>query len=161
MAYDAFVSITSIKGESTDAQHMGWIEVLNHELRQRQHIYKFPDSCGGTRGCRTEFFHFVFRKEIDASTPLLYLACAQGRHIDEVVLDICKPRGHKACLMRYMFQNCMIRLVSTLGTQYHTRELVWIDFGKIQWDYVQHNRVTGLPMGHIEAGWDRQTNSIM
>jgi type VI protein secretion system component Hcp len=53
----------------------------------------------------------------------------------------------------------MIRLVSTLGNRYQGLDLVWIDFGKVQWDYSLQNRSGGYPMGHIAAGWNLQTNS--
>ncbi|MGD9367636.1 MAG: type VI secretion system tube protein Hcp [Desulfobacteraceae bacterium] len=159
MAFDAFISISSIEGESNDDRHKGWIEVLAYGLGARQRIIKAPSSCGGACAGRADFLNLVFKKEIDASTPLLSLACAQGRHIDKVVLDICRAAGDKMNFMQYRFHNCIIRLVSTLGNQYQNWDLVWIDFRKVFWDYIPINRTTGGPMGHILAGWNRQTNS--
>ena len=159
MAFDAFIKLRSIEGESGDDRHKGWIEVLKYGLGHRQRISTAPSSCGGVCAGRADFFNLVFKKEVDAATPLLSLACAEGRHIDEVVLDICRAGGDKMSFMQYRFQNCMISLVSTLNNQYLGLELVWIDFGKVQWDYILQNRAGGYPMGHIAAGWNLQTNS--
>ncbi|MEJ2156629.1 MAG: type VI secretion system tube protein Hcp [Desulfobacteraceae bacterium] len=159
MAFDAFIKFSSIEGESNDDRHKGWIEVLKYGLGKRQHITKAPSSCGGACAGRADFLNLVFKKEIDAATPLLTLACAEGRHIDEVVLDICRAGGEKLSFMQYRFQNCIIQLVSTLGNRNQGLDLVWVDFGKVIWDYTLQSRSHGGPMGHIMAGWDRQTNS--
>ncbi|MGD9368834.1 MAG: type VI secretion system tube protein Hcp [Desulfobacteraceae bacterium] len=159
MAFDAFLHISSIEGESRDDRHKGWIEVLKYGLGARQGITKAPSSCGGACAGKADFLNLVFKKEIDVSTPLLLLACAQGRHFDEVVLDICRAGGDKMCFMQYRFHNCIIRLVQTLGNPYQSLDLVWIDYGTVHWDYTLQNRTTGGPMGHILAGWNRQTNS--
>jgi type VI secretion system secreted protein Hcp len=151
--------ISSIEGESKDDCHKGWIEILDYGLGKRQRISKAPSRFGGACTGRADFLKLVFKKEIDASTPLLSLACAEGRHIDTVVLDICRAGGDKLSFMQYRFHNCMICLVSTLGNQYQRADLVWIDFGKVHWDYTRQNRSGGGPTGHIVAGWDLQTNS--
>jgi type VI secretion system secreted protein Hcp len=158
MAFDAFLYISSIEGESKDDRHKGWIEILQYGLGKRQHVSKAPSSFGGACTGRADFLNLVLKKEIDASTPLLSLACAEGRHIDNVKLDICRAGGDKLSFMQYRFRNCMIRLVSTLGNTYQNVDLVWIDYGKVHWDYTQQNRSGGGPMGHIVAGWDLQTN---
>lgn len=87
------------------------------------------------------------------------MTCTEGRHIEEVILDICRAGGDKMRYMQYRFQNCLIRLISTLGNQYHGLDLVWVDYGKVQWDYTLQSRSGGGPMGHIMAGWNLQTNS--
>jgi len=38
MAFDAFIKISSIEGESRDSRHKGWIEVLKYGLGKRQRI---------------------------------------------------------------------------------------------------------------------------
>ena len=159
MAFDTFIKLSSIEGESKDDRHKGWIEVLKYGLGKRQRITKAPSSCGGACAGRADFLNLVFKKEIDASTPLLSLACAEGRHIDEVILDICRAGGDKMRFMQYRFQNCMIRFVSTSGNRYQGLDLVWMDYVKIQWEYTLQSRSGGGPMGRIVAGWNLQTNS--
>lgn len=161
MAFDAFLHIDTIEGESKDDRHKGWIEVLKYGLGKRQRIVRAPSSCGGACAGRADFLNLVIKKEIDTSTPLFSLACAEGRHIDKVKLDICRAGGDKMSFMQYRFRNCLIRLVSTLENQYQNLELVWIDYGAVQWDYTQQSRTTGGSMGHIVAGWNLQTNSKM
>jgi type VI secretion system secreted protein Hcp len=159
MVFDAFIKFSSIEGESKNDRHKGWIEVIKYGLGKRQCKTRAPSSCGGACAGRADFLNLVFKKEIDASTPFLSLACAEGRHLDEVILDICRASGDKMRFMQYRFQNCMIRLVSTLADRYHGLDLVWVDYGIVQWDYIVQNRSGGGPMGHIAAGWNLQTNS--
>jgi type VI secretion system secreted protein Hcp len=159
MAFDAFLYISSIEGESKDDRHKGWIEILQYGLGKRQRISKAPSRFGGACTGKADFLNLVIKKEIDASTPLLSLACAEGRHIDNVKLEICRAGGDKMSFMQYWFRNCIIRLVSTLGNTYQNLDLVCMDYGTVQWDYTQQSCITGGQMGYIVAGWDLQTNS--
>ena len=159
MAFDAFMYISSIEGESKDDRHKGWIEILEYGLGKRQRITKAPSRFGGACAERADFLNLVIKKEMDVSTPILSLACAEGRHIDKVELDICRAGGDKMSFMQYRFRNCIIRLVSTLGNTYQNLDLVWMDYGAVQWDYTQQSRTTGGSLGHIVTGWDLQTNS--
>lgn len=64
MAFDAFIKVRSIEGESKDDRHKGWIEVIKYGVGQRQHISKAPSSCGGACAGRADFLNLVFKKEI-------------------------------------------------------------------------------------------------
>ncbi len=76
MAFDAFIKLGSIEGESTDDRHKGWIEVLKCGLGQRQRISTAPVSCGGACTGRADFLNLVLKRR---STPpqLFYLWHAQ------------------------------------------------------------------------------------
>jgi len=90
---------------------------------------------------------------------MLTLACAESRHIDSVVLDLCRAGGNKVCYMQYKLQNCLISHASALKKQDYSVEIVRVNFGKIQWVYNQQNRSGGGPMGHVACGWNLETNS--
>jgi type VI secretion system Hcp family effector len=161
MAFDAFIKISSIKGESQDFHHPGWIEVVKYGFAVGQQISRTTGSCGGATAQRSDFSEFVFKKELDVSSPLLSLACAEGRHVDKVILDVCGASGEEMSFMQYELRNCLISHVSTLHKHYFAMEIVRIDFGKIYWIYTRQNRTGGSAMGRIACGWNRETNSKM
>ena len=78
MAFDAFIKFSSIEGESKDDRHKGWIEVIKYGLGKRQRITRAPSSCVIACAGRADFLKLVFKKEINASTSVLSLACAEG-----------------------------------------------------------------------------------
>lgn len=67
MAFDAFLYIDSIEGESKDDRHKGWIEVLKYGLGKRQCIVRAPSSCGGVCAGRADFLNLAIKKR--RSTP--------------------------------------------------------------------------------------------
>jgi type VI secretion system secreted protein Hcp len=78
MAFDAFINIDDIEGESTDDQHPGWIEVLDCSVGLKQKVSKTASSADGASAERAEFNDFNFTKEIDAASP--HSACLRQRH---------------------------------------------------------------------------------
>jgi type VI secretion system secreted protein Hcp len=80
--FDAFVKIDGIEGESTDAKHQGWIELVRFGIGVKQTISSTVSSAGGASAERADFSDFILRKYLDKSSPKLALACAAGTHID-------------------------------------------------------------------------------
>ena len=78
MSFDSFVWIDGVEGESTDSTYAGWIEILEFGLGVRQTVSNTACSAGGATAERADFTPFIFRKRVDAASPLLALACAAG-----------------------------------------------------------------------------------
>ncbi|MGZ4381571.1 MAG: Hcp family type VI secretion system effector [Gaiellaceae bacterium] len=79
MAYDAFLKIEGIPGESLDSKHKDWIEVLSFSWGVSQ-----PHSSSGQFTGHLVPEDFTFSHAVDKSSPKLMLACAQGDQINEV-----------------------------------------------------------------------------
>ena len=90
MAFDAFIKIDGIEGESTDDKHPGWIEILSFGSGHSQNVSKTASSAGGASAERADFHDFAFEKFLDQATPKLALACASGEHIDTVRVELCR-----------------------------------------------------------------------
>jgi type VI secretion system secreted protein Hcp len=90
MAFDAFAMVDGIEGESTDENHQGWIELLNYNLIVNQNVSSTASSAGGASAERGDFKDFSFEKALDKSTPKLALACANGTHINNITIEICR-----------------------------------------------------------------------
>jgi type VI secretion system secreted protein Hcp len=158
MAFDAFIKIDGIDGESTDGKHNGWIELLSCGVTVAQKVSESASTAGGASSERADFTDFSLVKQIDSSSPKLTLSCAAGTHINNIVIDFCRAGTEKTKFMEYRLSNCIISKVEMVAQGEFPVEKVTINFGKIQWAYTKQNRQGGGAMGNIAAGWDRQRN---
>ncbi len=158
MAFDCFVKIDRIEGESTDDKHQEWIEVFRFYTEVSQKVSSTASSAGGASAERTDFEDFVFIKEADKSSPKLALACANGTHIDNIVFELCRAGSDKIKFMEYKLTNCIISEYTTAAGGGIPMETVHINFGKIEWCYTQQKRAGGGAAGQVAAGWDLQKN---
>lgn len=55
MAFDAFIEIDGIEGESTDDKHAGWIEMNNFSTGLQQKSSTTASSVGGASAERADF----------------------------------------------------------------------------------------------------------
>jgi type VI secretion system secreted protein Hcp len=161
MAFDPFIKIDGIQGESTDDRHLGWIEIIVYRSGHSMPISKRTSNTQGATLGRVNFDTFTFSKLIDKSSPLLMAACAAGTHIDEITVELFRAGTEKVKFMAYKFKNSLISSVLTSSGDPNKGfpvELVKINFGKIQWCYTLQNRHGGGALGNIAAAWDLQRN---
>ncbi len=158
MAFDAFIKIDGIEGESTDDKHAGWIEVISYNCGVDQKASATASSVGGASAERADFDNFSFSKQLDKASPKLAMACAGGVHIDNIVVEICRSGDDKVKYMEYKMTNCIISSVKTAGGGEFPSENVSIDFGKVQWAYTVQKRQGGGASGNVAGGWDLQKN---
>ncbi len=160
MAADSFLKISGIKGESTDDRHKDWIEVLSYNWGVSQLASATKSSSGGGTIQRADFQDLSIVKLVDSSTPLLFLACAKGDHIDEVVLELCRAGGDKLKYMEYKLSNVIISSVNVGGGGGgEPTESVTFNYGKIIVNYTKQARKGGGAAGNVEAGWDLERNT--
>ena len=158
MAFDAFVKISSIEGESTDSQHSGWIEAVFYGAAMSQTVSSTASSSGGASTGRIDFDEFTFTKLLDKASPKLAMACAAGTHIDSIVFELCRAGTEKVKFMEYKMTNCIISSITVTGGGEFPHETIGINFGRIEWAYAQQNRKGGGTIGNIAGGWDLQRN---
>lgn len=160
MAFDAFIKIDGIEGESTDAQHTGWIEALYYKTGLHQKKSSTASTAGGASVERADFKDFVFTKQLDKASPKLALACAAGTHIDKIVVELCRAGTDKIKFMEYTLTNCFITKVTSGGSEkIFPAETFNVNFGKIEWCYAQQQRKGGGAAGNIANGWSLEKNS--
>jgi type VI secretion system secreted protein Hcp len=89
MAFDAFLKIDGIGGESTDGQHSDWIEVSSFSWGVNQ----ASNGVGaGASAGRAQVHDFSFTKSVGKSSPQLMQAAASGQHLNKAVLA-CRNAG--------------------------------------------------------------------
>ncbi|MEJ2691754.1 MAG: type VI secretion system tube protein Hcp [Candidatus Thiodiazotropha sp.] len=107
MAVQIFMKASDIKGGSKDSKHDAWIDIASLHAGVRQDVSN--DVLKSTEGAgRPEFSRIKVRKKSDISSPYLYVACAEGKRIPEIVIEVCDSSGEKEVLVKYICKNCLI-----------------------------------------------------
>ena len=161
MAFDAFLKISDIPGESTDDKHKDWIELMSYSMGITQPSAG-SHSSGSAASQRADFQDFTVVKPLDKCSPKLALLFANGNRIKEVVLELCRAGGDKFKYMEYKLSDCVVTSWrpggSSKGGDAVPLEEFTINYGKIEWTYTQQKRTDGTGGGQVAAGWNLTTN---
>jgi type VI secretion system secreted protein Hcp len=159
MAFDAFLKIDGIPGESTDDKHKDWIEVLSYSCGVSQPASATASGSGGAGHQRADFQDFQIVKGLSKASPKIALACANGTPAATVTMELCRAGGEKLKYMEYKLTNAIISSVSEGGGGGgEVTESVSFSYGKIEWTYTQQKRADGSGGGQVAAGWDLEGN---
>src|SRR4051812_16253341 len=101
MAFDCFLKIDGIDGESQDKAHTSWIEVLSFSHGMSQSTSSVVSTAGGASSSRVNMQDFSIVKHFDKSTPKLAEYCCTGKHIPSVKIEVCRAGGDKLKYMEY------------------------------------------------------------
>jgi type VI secretion system secreted protein Hcp len=108
MAFDAFIRLDGIEGESSDSKHIGWIEITSCDMEIHQTISTTASSAGGAGAERADFSDLSFTKLLDKSSPMLAVACAQGTHFNTITIELCRSGTEKIKFMEIKLTNSFI-----------------------------------------------------
>jgi type VI secretion system secreted protein Hcp len=162
MAFDAFLKMTTIPGESTDDKHKDWIEILSYNQGVSQPRVGTGSSSGAQSAQRADFGDFSFVHHLDKASPKLFLACATGEHISEATLQLHRATGDKQKYMEYKMTDVIVTSVRPAGASQGGDTLPLeefsLNYSKIEWTYTSTDNKTGKPMGDVKTHWDRSIN---
>jgi type VI secretion system secreted protein Hcp len=112
MAFDAFLKIEGIEGDSTDRDHKGEIEILSWSWGETNTGTSNTGGGGGAGKVSMQDFHFTM--QVSKASPELMLACATGKHFREATLTARKAGGERAA------EFLKIKLTDVLVSSYET-----------------------------------------
>lgn len=164
MAFDAFLKIDGIPGESTDDKHKDWIEILSFDHKIEQPASATASSAGGATAERVNHGSLNIVHLLDKASPKLYEACCTGKHIKEVVIELCRAGGNKVKYMEIKLEQVLVSKVLPSGAstdQGFPSEAVSFSYGKIKWTYTQQKREDGSGGGNVSSGWDLTANKTI
>lgn len=158
MAYDAFLKIDGIEGESPDDKHKGEIELLSHSFRAIQ--TGTMGSGGGGGAGKVDMHDFDFVMKVNKASPKLLLACASGDHIKSAIFTCRKAGKEQQEFLKYTFSDVLVSSFQTGGSSggdVIPTEQISLNFGKIEMEYKEQKK-DGTLGGAIKAGWDVKGN---
>jgi type VI secretion system secreted protein Hcp len=161
MAFDAFLKIDGIPGESTDDKHRDWIEILSFSHNLDQSASATASSAGGATAERVNHGAFNIVHLLDLASPKLHEACCTGKHIKEIVIELCRAGSDKVKYAEIWLEQAIISAISLCSEEDadFPKEFVSFSYGKIRWLYIQQKRSNGAGGGSVLAGWDLTRNS--
>jgi type VI secretion system secreted protein Hcp len=156
-AFDYFLKIDGILGESTDAKHKDEIEVLSWSWGETQEIA--PSTSGGSGAGKVAMTDLHVSANISKASPQLLLACASGKHIKSAVLAGRRGAGKtQAEFLTFSLSDVLVSGYQTGGaTAEAPLDSISLNFSKIEVTYRQQT-AKGSPGPPIRVGWDRKTN---
>ena len=175
MAFDAFLNIDGVPGESTDDKHKGWIEVLSFQHGESQPSSATASSAGGGTTERVTVEDLTITKHIDKASAKLHELCCNGKHVATVTLQLCRAGGDKVQYMEVKMEQVVISAMHAQGLNAGAAagtttkggnadnlptESVSFNFGKIKWTYTQQKRADGSGGGNVTGGWDLTANKV-
>ncbi|UCE98281.1 MAG: type VI secretion system tube protein Hcp [Dehalococcoidia bacterium] len=159
-AVDMFLQIDGLSGESTDADHVGWIDVLSYEWGVSQPSAGVISSGISRSSERALHTDFTITKTLDKTSPKLALYCSKGQHVSEATLVICHGEGGGQ-IMEYRMTDLIISSVlvsGTAGQEILPTEQIGLAYTEIEWIYTERDEL-GMAMGNVEAYWNLETST--
>ena len=154
MAFDLFLKLDDITGESSDSKHKGEIEVLSYSFGLANTAS--PSASGASGGTATfDGFHFV--SKLQKSSPALFLKCASGAHLKEAVLTARKTGDKQQEFYKLTFTDVVVtefqQAGDANGDETVPREQMSLAFGKITLAY-SPQKADGSLDASVTATWD-------
>jgi type VI secretion system secreted protein Hcp len=176
MAFDAYLNIDGIKGESMDAKHKGEIDIMSFSWGAAQTGVQATGGGGGAG--KVKMHDFIVTKKTDAASPLLMLNCASGAHIKSANLTVRKAGGEQLEYLKIKLSDLIVSsykphaIESAIGIEDPASGLptgksehdeipmeeVALNFSKIEFSYQPQGPDGKAQGGPIVAGWDVKAN---
>ena len=146
MAVDMFIKVDGVTGESKDSKHKGEIDVLAWSWGL-SNSGSFHTGGGGGSG-KANFQDLSFTKYVDASSPALLLAGANGDHFATALLTVRKAGKTPLEYIKITLKKVLVTSISTGGSGGEDRltENVTLNFAEMGIAYQdQKDDGTGAP----------------
>jgi type VI secretion system secreted protein Hcp len=151
-AFDYFMKIDGMPGESTDATHKGEIDVEAWSWGEGRQT--------GSAAGRVAMNDFSFTIKLSKASPNLFLACAEGDHIKAAWLTARRAEGKEAdYFLKWTFSDLLVSSYETgAASGEPPRDQVSLNFSKIEVEYKEQKADGSFGAG-FKAGWDVKTNA--
>jgi type VI secretion system secreted protein Hcp len=155
MAFDCFLEIEGIRGESSDEAHRNAIELIGYS-------HSVTHTAGLTRGASGGFDSvadhkdFVITKSVDQTTPQLAAACSQGTRYNSAKVQVARATGDKETYWEIEMTDVYVRSISFSATEDGDlpTESVALAYSAITWTYYLFDHKTGQPRGRNQTTAD-------
>ena len=155
MAFDAFLKLEGIKGESTDAKHKDEIDIESFSWGAQQSV---GHTGGGRSAGKASVTSFNFLKKTDKSSAILFQGVCTGQHFKDALGTVRRAAGKDPVeYLKYKFSEVMVEAVqwsgSAGGGDETPSESVTLAFNKVEITYTPMD-ATGKPGSPIVTSYD-------
>jgi type VI secretion system secreted protein Hcp len=140
-AFDMFIKIGDLKGESRDKTHASESDVFSWSWGMSK-----PAPVGGGGAGKVWISNLNLQKSLDTSSPGLMTACAKGEHFDRAILTIRTVSDKPIEFYRIVLEEVVVTSVSTGGADGQDRliESVSLAFQRVGVQYFSITRLGDL-----------------
>jgi type VI secretion system secreted protein Hcp len=158
MATDIFLKVDGIKGEATDVNHPGEIEVVSWSWGVSEMLISSLGT--GIVGGTPKVGNFVVTKQVDKASPSLLRACLRVMHISEAILTQRRPSAGKQNFLSITLQDVLISSLNDVddGVAPKPKENIVFVFSKVIYVYTPQ-RPNGQLETPVTLKWDVQANT--
>ncbi len=157
MAFDTYVELTCIEGESTAKSLEKKIEIFSFSWGASAPVSIGPGS-SGISASRVSISSFNVMKKTDVASPKLFKACCTGDHINKMTVSMRKQTGAggQEVFLIYTFDEVMVESIQWSGSSGGDdtpSESVSFAFGKVTVEYKTQGKDGKLAAG-TPVVWD-------
>jgi type VI secretion system secreted protein Hcp len=128
---------TKIEGESRDDKHAKWLEVTswNHVISQPKSATS--STAGGHTAERCEHGDMIFVKDMDSTSPSLWLACSQGDTFKKVTIEFMRASGkERVKYLEVVLNNVIVSSVApSVAGEGLPSETFGLKYASVKWTY--------------------------
>jgi type VI secretion system secreted protein Hcp len=159
MAFDAYLKIDGVKGETLRAGHKNEIPIFSFSWGASNPT-SIGISGGGGAG-KVSLSSFNFMKKTDAASAALFQACCTGKHFPKATVTLHKAGGGKSIdFLKYDFEEVFVDSVQWSGSSGGDdtpMESVSFAFSRVEMTY-SPQAPDGTKVGKPVVGsWDQRT----
>jgi type VI secretion system secreted protein Hcp len=157
MAFDYFLRIDGIAGESRNDKHKGEIDVDSFSWGESHPASPSAGSGGSSGKVQMEPLHVTARTS--KASPQLLLACAAGTHIKSAVLTGRRSSGKtQGDFLTFSLSDVLVSEYQITGSEAEgPRDAVSLTFSKIEVEY-KEQKADGSLGASSKVGWDVKKN---
>jgi type VI secretion system secreted protein Hcp len=161
MAFDTYMKIAALDGESTAAGAEKQIEIFSWSWGASNPSTIGPGKSGISAG-RVSVSSFNVMKKTDKTSPTLFAKCCAGKDFDTITVTMRKAAGDagQKPFLVYTFTNCLVESIQWSGSSGGDdtpTESVSIAFAKVDMAYSVQDTKGGTVGDPVKASWDLTT----
>ena len=154
-AVDMYIKFDGVDGESKDDKHDKWIDVLsmqwnnvsNRSIAARPRRDVRPRR--GDRAGDAEIKSLTLTKYYDAASVSLMKACAEGKHIPRVLVELTPSEGEPVNYLKVELENVYVSSYNLSGGSGSVpTESVTLNFAKFEYAYIEEDQ-----RGKTDSSW--------
>ncbi len=158
MAFDTFLKIEGVDGESTRDKFEKWIEVYSFSWGASNPITIGTGTTGVSAG-KVTISSFNVMKKTDSASPVLFQHCCEGKHFPTANVSMNKSTGDSTAPLAYLtyeFTEVFVESIQWSGSSGGDdtpSESVSFAFGSVKINYTPQEK-TGAPGSPVRGSWD-------